>query len=91
MTDPKENRGTGLEKNKWVEDLTECLRTYDALGLWRDAEDVIRKELVRPFVKKVLYIGGNFDKLLIQYKDSPPQCTSYAPLAYCAAHTISSF
>lgn len=34
-------------------DLTECLRTYDMLGLWRDAEDVVRREVVRDFVKKV--------------------------------------
>lgn len=55
LSDSKgENRGTELEKNKWTADLSECLRTYDTLGLWRDAEDVIRRELVRPFVKKVI-------------------------------------
>jgi hypothetical protein len=41
------------EKAKLTADLTECLRTYDVLGLWRDAEDVIRREVVRAFVKKV--------------------------------------
>jgi len=35
-------------------DLTECLRTYDILGLWSDAEDVIRRDVIRAFVKKVL-------------------------------------
>ena len=35
-------------------DLTECLRTYDALQLWRDAEDVLRRDVLREFVKKVL-------------------------------------
>jgi hypothetical protein len=34
-------------------DLTECLRTYDALQLWRDAEDVLRRDVLREFVKKV--------------------------------------
>jgi conserved oligomeric Golgi complex subunit 2 len=34
-------------------DLMECLRTYDLLGLWRDAEDVLRREVVRRFVRKV--------------------------------------
>ena len=54
FTDPKgENKGTELEKNKWVTDLMECLRTYDVLGLWRDAEDIIRREVMRTFVKKV--------------------------------------
>ncbi len=48
-----ENRGTELERTKWITDLTECLRTYDILGLWRDAEDIIRREAVRGFVKKV--------------------------------------
>lgn len=33
--------------------MTECLRTYDILGLWPDAEDVLRREVVRDFVKKV--------------------------------------
>jgi hypothetical protein len=41
------------EKAKLTADLTECLRTYDILGLWRDAEDVIRRGVVRAFVKKV--------------------------------------
>ncbi|KDR75857.1 hypothetical protein GALMADRAFT_248589 [Galerina marginata CBS 339.88] len=59
LTDLKgETRGTELEKNKWLADLTECLRTYDTLGLWRDAEDVIRRELVRTFVKKSVYPGA---------------------------------
>lgn len=34
-------------------DVLECLRTYDVLGLWREAEDVIRKNVVDSFVKKV--------------------------------------
>ncbi|EDR11848.1 uncharacterized protein LACBIDRAFT_247029 [Laccaria bicolor S238N-H82] len=38
--------------------LTECLRTYDILGLWRDAEDVIRRDIMRSFVKKTIYSGG---------------------------------
>ncbi|KAF9529343.1 oligomeric golgi complex component, COG2-domain-containing protein [Crepidotus variabilis] len=59
LADPKgENRGTELEKSKLVTDLTECLRTYDALGLWKDAEDVIRQEVVRVFLKKTVYQGA---------------------------------
>lgn len=41
------------ERAKLMSDLTDCLRAYDMLGLWRDAEDVIRRELVREFAKKV--------------------------------------
>jgi hypothetical protein len=54
LTDGKgEGRSTEVDKAKWTSDLTECLRTYDVLGLWRDAEDVLRREVVRSFVKKV--------------------------------------
>ncbi|RXW24973.1 hypothetical protein EST38_g882 [Candolleomyces aberdarensis] len=53
-----ESRSTELERAKWVADLTECLRTYDLLGLWRDAEDIIRRQVVRKFVKKTIYPGA---------------------------------
>ncbi|KII92438.1 hypothetical protein PLICRDRAFT_172529 [Plicaturopsis crispa FD-325 SS-3] len=39
-------------------DLAECLRTYEMLGLWREAEDVLRREIVRPFVKKTIFPGA---------------------------------
>ena len=42
-----------LDKTKSLADVTECLRTYDVLGLWQDAEEVLRTEVVRSFVKKV--------------------------------------
>ncbi|KAH9892690.1 COG complex component [Cubamyces lactineus] len=59
----KENNGRSgkvseIEKSKLYADVTECLRTYDVLGLWRDAEDVIRREVVRDFVKKTIYPGA---------------------------------
>jgi conserved oligomeric Golgi complex subunit 2 len=44
-----------IDKAKRLADLTECLRTYDALQLWRDAEDVLRRHVLREFVKKVTY------------------------------------
>lgn len=57
LTDGKEDgKATEVEKAKWTADLTECLRTYDILGLWRDAEDVLRREVVRGFVKKVSHV-----------------------------------
>ena len=43
------------DKAKRMADLTECLRTYDALQLWRDAEDVLRRDGLREFVKKVFF------------------------------------
>jgi hypothetical protein len=44
---------TDIDKAKRLADMTECLRTYDALQLWRDAEDVLRRDVLREFVKKV--------------------------------------
>ncbi|KAI0823373.1 COG complex component [Trametes gibbosa] len=52
------SRLSEIEKSKLYADATECLRTYDALGLWRDAEDVIRREVLRDFVKKTIYPGA---------------------------------
>jgi hypothetical protein len=58
FTDGKEDGKIGKvsesEKARLMTDLVDCLRTYDALGLWRDAEDVLRREVVREFVKQVL-------------------------------------
>ncbi|KIK67348.1 hypothetical protein GYMLUDRAFT_37448 [Collybiopsis luxurians FD-317 M1] len=47
-----------LEKNKILPDLSECLRTYDVLGLWRDAEEIIRTEVMRTFIKKTVFTGA---------------------------------
>ncbi|CDO69140.1 hypothetical protein BN946_scf185042.g42 [Trametes cinnabarina] len=47
-----------IEESKLYADATECLRTYDMLGLWRDAEDVIRREVMRDFVKKTIHPGA---------------------------------
>ncbi|EJD02931.1 COG complex component [Fomitiporia mediterranea MF3/22] len=45
------------EHAKLLSDLVDCLRAYDMLGLWRDAEDIIRREVVRGFVKKTIFPG----------------------------------
>ncbi|KZT71811.1 COG complex component [Daedalea quercina L-15889] len=54
----RDNKTGELDKVKWIADVTECLRTYDVLGLWRDAEDVLRREVVRDFVKKTIHPGA---------------------------------
>ncbi|KAH9929602.1 COG complex component [Epithele typhae] len=54
----KASKVTEIEKSKLYADITECLRTYDVLGLWRDAEDVLRREVVRDFTKKTIYPGA---------------------------------
>ncbi|KAE9411437.1 COG complex component [Gymnopus androsaceus JB14] len=53
-----EARISDLEKSKILPDLTECLRTYDVLGLWRDAEEILRTEVMRSFIKKTVFAGG---------------------------------
>ncbi|KAJ6625598.1 oligomeric golgi complex component, COG2-domain-containing protein [Mycena sp. CBHHK59/15] len=59
LTDNKTNgKISEVEKAKSTADLTECLRTYDAMGLWRDAEDVLRRDVVRRFVKKSIFPGA---------------------------------
>ncbi|KAF7376188.1 Conserved oligomeric Golgi complex subunit 2 [Mycena sanguinolenta] len=50
LTDGKaDGKISEIEKAKSTADLTECLRTYDSMGLWRDAEDVLRRDVVRRF------------------------------------------
>lgn len=49
----RESKLSESERAKWFSDVSECLRTYDALGQWRDAEEVLRRDIVREFVKKV--------------------------------------
>ncbi|KAJ7218018.1 COG complex component [Mycena pura] len=59
LTDSKsDGKMSEVEKAKSTADLTECLRTYDAMGLWRDAEDVLRRDVVRRFVKKSIFPGA---------------------------------
>jgi conserved oligomeric Golgi complex subunit 2 len=51
--DEKKQKVNEADKARYMSDLVECLRTYDILGLWRDAEDVLRRDIVRDFVKRV--------------------------------------
>ncbi|KAF9033306.1 COG complex component [Hymenopellis radicata] len=58
LTEGKGDRKTLDAKDKLPIDLTECMHTYDMLGLWRDAEDIIRRDIIRRFVKKTIYSGA---------------------------------
>jgi conserved oligomeric Golgi complex subunit 2 len=49
----RNSSSSDLDKTKALSDITECLRTYDMLGLWHDAEEVLKTDVVRAFVKKV--------------------------------------
>ncbi|KAH0827904.1 oligomeric golgi complex component, COG2-domain-containing protein [Lanmaoa asiatica] len=44
-----------LEKAKLVADLTECLCVYDTLCLWRTAEDIIKRTVVLPYIRKSIH------------------------------------
>lgn len=53
VTDAGDGKIPEFERAKAVAEMTECLRVYDSLSLWRAAEEIIRKNIVHPFVKKV--------------------------------------
>jgi conserved oligomeric Golgi complex subunit 2 len=41
------------DKARRRSDVKECLRTYDVLRGWREAEAVVRREIVQSFIKQV--------------------------------------
>ncbi|KAG9087523.1 hypothetical protein FRC06_002496 [Ceratobasidium sp. 370] len=56
LTDPSTLPSTAsAERARLTAELVECFKIYDALRMWREAEDVIRRELVRPFIKKTIH------------------------------------
>lgn len=54
LTDPSTLPSTAsAERVRLTSELVECFKIYDALRMWREAEEVVRRDLVRPFMKKV--------------------------------------
>lgn len=43
------------ERVKLYVDLTECLRIYDLLHLWRVAEEIMRRDVMQAFIKKTIF------------------------------------
>ncbi|KAG2074600.1 COG complex component [Suillus decipiens] len=43
------------ERAKLYVDLTECLRIYDSLHLWRVAEEIMRRDVMQAFIKKTIF------------------------------------
>ncbi|KAM6502244.1 COG (conserved oligomeric Golgi) complex component, COG2 domain containing protein [Amanita muscaria] len=76
-----EGKTTEIEKSKLLTDMTDCLRTYDALELWRDAEDVIRAEVARKFVKKTVYS----DALVVPHSPIVPHTPFPAQASFASA------
>jgi hypothetical protein len=66
LSDGKESGLPGktseIDKARLTADMFDCLRTYDTLGLWRDAEDVLRRDIVREFVKRVRFYRWSMTK-----------------------------
>lgn len=54
----------GLEKARLSSDLSDCLKIYDMLCAWPDAEEIVRREVVRGFVKKVWSGSSRIIRLL---------------------------
>ncbi|TFL04432.1 COG complex component [Pterulicium gracile] len=79
-----------MDKATWTAELSECLRTYDTLGLWRDAEDVLRRDVMRAFIKKTIYHGtltNPHSPLLphTPFESSHPPRTPYTPFTAFAS------
>lgn len=53
LTGTGEGKTSELERAKLVADLTECLGVYDTLCLWRTAENMIKRTVLLPYIKKV--------------------------------------
>ncbi|KDN46181.1 hypothetical protein RSAG8_04408, partial [Rhizoctonia solani AG-8 WAC10335] len=89
------------ERVRLTSELVECFKIYDALKLWREAEDVVRRELVRPFIKKTIHpasLAAPQSPILPRTPFTHPPATSlfphtpftpFAPLATAAASSFS--
>ncbi|KAG1752981.1 oligomeric golgi complex component, COG2-domain-containing protein [Suillus lakei] len=55
LTDTKAGKVSDQERAKLYVDLTECLRIYDSLHLWRVVEEIMRRDVMQTFVKKTIF------------------------------------
>lgn len=55
LTDIRTGKVLDLERAKLYVDLTECLRIYDSLHLWRVAEEIMRRDVMQAFIKKTIF------------------------------------
>ncbi|CAE6448860.1 unnamed protein product [Rhizoctonia solani] len=89
------------ERARLTSELVECFKIYDALKMWREAEDVVRRELIRPFIKKTIHpasLTAPQSPILPRtpFAHPPPTAllphtpfTPFAPLATAAASSFS--
>lgn len=74
------NKTSEIDKAKLMADLAECLRAYDMLGLWQDAEEILQKQVVRGFVRKVCLCIHSLiavPELLLDNFPGRTSCTSF--------------
>lgn len=55
LTDIKAGKVLDQERAKLYVDLTECLRIYDSLHLWKVAEEIMRRDIMQAFIKKTIF------------------------------------
>ncbi|KAN0091182.1 COG (conserved oligomeric Golgi) complex component, COG2 domain containing protein [Tylopilus felleus] len=55
LTRTGDGKTSELERAKLVAELMECLCVYDTLCLWRTAEDIIKRTVVLPYIKKSIH------------------------------------
>ncbi|KZV90605.1 hypothetical protein EXIGLDRAFT_720206 [Exidia glandulosa HHB12029] len=52
------NKPPPMEKARLSSDLNDCFKTYDLLKAWREAEEVVRRTIVKPFVRQTVFSGA---------------------------------
>lgn len=55
LTDIKAGKVSDQERAKLYAYLTECLRIYDSLHLWKVAEEIMRRDVMQAFIKKTIF------------------------------------
>ncbi|EIW83330.1 COG complex component [Coniophora puteana RWD-64-598 SS2] len=58
MATSKDTKTSEIERTKAFADVSECLRIYDNLGLWRNSENILRRDLMQDFLRKTVYSGA---------------------------------
>lgn len=90
LMDGKAGKTPEVDRTKLMADVTEFLKTYDVLGLWREAEEVLRREVVDNFVKKVrslFVILCSFHSRVLPVR--VPECAQRSPVTACPTHSSS--
>ncbi|KAH7926725.1 COG complex component [Leucogyrophana mollusca] len=55
LTNNVDGKISEIERAKATADLTEYLRIYDTLGLWRTAEELLKRDVMQGFIRKTIF------------------------------------